>query len=140
MRRREMPRQAAAVPSNKVSPSPMATDPSFVEYVCEQAGLEHRLTHRKMFGEYALYLEGRVVAFVCDNQVFIKPTAAGERLAPQAARLPPYPGAKLYLRLADELDDRDLLRRILVATANELPLPKPGTKAKARPAAARGRG
>lgn len=116
----------------------MATDPSFVEYVCEQADLGHRLTHRKMFGEYALYLEGRVVAFVCDNQVFIKPTTAGGKLAPQAARLPPYPGAKLYLRLADELDDRDLLRRILVATASELPLPKP--KPKAKPAAARGKG
>ena len=62
----------------------MATDLSFVEYVREQAGLEHRLTHRKMFGEYALYLEGRVVAFVCDNQVFIKPTEAGGKLAPQA--------------------------------------------------------
>lgn len=88
------------------------------------------------FGEYALYLDGRVVAFVCDNQVFIKPTAAGEKLAPQAARLPPCPGAKLHLRLADELDDRDLLMRILVATANELPWPPPKMKAKAKPAAA----
>jgi TfoX/Sxy family transcriptional regulator of competence genes len=88
-----------------------------------------------MFGEYALYLEGRVVAFVCDNQVFIKPTAAGARLAPGAVPLPPYPGGKPHLRLADELDDRELFKRILIATASELPLPKPKPKPKAKPAA-----
>ena len=110
----------------------MATDPSFIDHVCEQAGLAPRLTWRKMFGEYALHLQGRVVAFVCDNQVFIKPTAAGARLAPGAMPLPPYPGGKPHLRLADELDDRDLVRRILIATASELPLPKPKPKAKPR--------
>lgn len=113
----------------------MATDPSFIDYVCEQADLAQRLTYRRMFGEYALYLEGRVVAFVCDNQVFIKPTVAGARLAPGAVPLPPYPGGKPHLRLADELDDRDLLRRILIATASELPLPKPKPKAKPKPTA-----
>ena len=31
----------------------MATDLSFVEYVTDQAQLGDRLTHKKMFGEYA---------------------------------------------------------------------------------------
>jgi len=55
----------------------MATDSSFVEYVCEQASLQHRLTHRKMGAEYALDLEGRVLAFMGGKQVFIKPTVTG---------------------------------------------------------------
>ncbi len=33
------------------------------------------LSARKMFGEYALYLDGKVVALVCDDQLFLKPTA-----------------------------------------------------------------
>lgn len=49
----------------------MASDVDFVAYVCEQAGLGDALSYRKMFGEYALYLDGRVVALVCDNMLFV---------------------------------------------------------------------
>jgi TfoX/Sxy family transcriptional regulator of competence genes len=56
----------------------MATDQSFVDHICEQASLGSALTFKRMFGEYALYLEGRLVAFVCDNQRFVKPTLEGK--------------------------------------------------------------
>lgn len=36
-----------------------------VRYILDQAGLGDRLTSRKMFGEYALYLDGKVVARRC---------------------------------------------------------------------------
>jgi len=39
------------------------------------------LTSRRMFGEYALYLDGKTVAFVCDDTLFIKPTPGA--LAPE---------------------------------------------------------
>lgn len=117
----------------------MSTDASFIEYVCEQASLGKELSHRKMFGEYALYLHDRVVALVCDNQVFLKNTPAGATLAPAAAALPPYKGAKPHLRLAGELDDRDLLRRLFVATAAALPLPKPRPGRKSTPKSKRSR-
>ena len=54
----------------------MASDPNFVEYVCYQIGRAGAITHRRMFGEYAVYYDGKVVALVCDNQFFIKPTNA----------------------------------------------------------------
>ncbi|MFS6826855.1 hypothetical protein [Cyanobium sp. ATX-6F1] len=41
----------------------------------------------------------------------------------------PYPGAKPYFRVRDEIEDPARLRQLLVATARELPFPKP----KARP-------
>jgi TfoX/Sxy family transcriptional regulator of competence genes len=115
----------------------MASDQSFVEYVCEQADLGNALSYRKMFGEYALYLEGKVVALVCDNQLFIKPTAEGRQLVGVVSEHPPYPGAKPHLRIGDELDDRDLLKRLFVATAHALPPPKAKPKpAKGKPKAA----
>ena len=40
----------------------MATELDTVHYLCDQAGLGERLTFRKMFGEYALYVDGKVVA------------------------------------------------------------------------------
>ena len=116
----------------------MATDASFVEYVCDQAGLGRRLTSRKMFGEYALYVDGKVVAFACDNQVFVKPTPAGRALLPQAREGKPYPPAKPHLLMVDELEDRLLWQRVLLATAEALPVAVPRKRvAKAAPRTAR---
>lgn len=39
----------------------MATTLEFVEYVHEQSGLARELPFKKMFGEYALYLHGKIV-------------------------------------------------------------------------------
>jgi TfoX/Sxy family transcriptional regulator of competence genes len=110
----------------------MATELSFVEYVIETARFGGRLTYRKLFGEYALYLDEKVVAFACDNSLFIKPSRAVAALAPDLPQGPPYPGAKDY-PIADELlDDPDLLRRLIVETAALMPPPKPKKPAKAR--------
>lgn len=110
----------------------MATDQSFIEFVCEQADLGKALTFRKMFGEYALYLGGRVVALACDNQLFVKPTAAGREVLGTVDEHPPYPGARPHFRIGSELDDRELLKQLLRTTARVLPPPqaKPGPKAK----------
>jgi TfoX/Sxy family transcriptional regulator of competence genes len=112
----------------------MATELSFVEYVLETARFGDRLTYRKMFGEYALYLDGKVVAFACDNSLFIKPSQAAASLAPDLPQGPPYPEAKNY-PIADELlDDPEALRRLVEATAALMPLPKPKKPAKAKAA------
>ena len=103
----------------------MASDASFVEYIAEQAGLGPRLTAKRMFGEYALYVEGKVVAFVCDNHLFLKPTEAGRALLQSVDEAPAYPGSKMYYRIGAELDDRELLKRIFLATADALPAAKP---------------
>lgn len=104
----------------------MATHQDFVEYVHSQSGLGDALSWRKMFGEYALYVDGKVVAFACGDQLFLKPTAHGRSLLRTVAEHPPYPGARLHFRIDEALDDRELLRRLLLATAEALPLPKPG--------------
>lgn len=102
----------------------MATDISFVEHIAEQARLGERLTWRKMFGEFALYIDGKVIAFACDDSLFIKPAAATASLVADLPQRPPYPGAKLY-PVADELlDDPDRLQRLLLATWQAVPAKK----------------
>ncbi|MFT4178292.1 MAG: TfoX/Sxy family protein [Thermomonas sp.] len=119
----------------------MATDASFIDYIREQAGLGDRLAARRMFGEYGLYLDGKVLAFACDNSLFLKPTEAGRALLPQASVGPPYPGAKDYLVLDEYLDDGDLLRQALLVTHDALPAAKPRPAKRAGRAAKRpGRG
>lgn len=107
----------------------MASKQDFVDYVFEQLNLADRVSFKKMFGEYALYVDAKVVALVCDNQLFVKPTAAGKRLAGNIAEAPPYPGAKLYFLVSERLEDRDFVRQLFLVTASELPLPKPKAKA-----------
>jgi TfoX/Sxy family transcriptional regulator of competence genes len=111
----------------------MSSDQSFVDYVCEQAALGNALTYRKMFGEYALYLGDKVVALVCDNSLFLKPTDAGRTVVGKIVERPPYPGAKLHLLIDELVDEREALQRALRITADALPAPK--IKAGARKAA-----
>jgi TfoX/Sxy family transcriptional regulator of competence genes len=106
----------------------VATNLTFVEHVAEQARLGPRLTWRKMFGEYALYIDKKVVAFACDDSLFIKPAAATATLVEGLPARPPYPGAKLY-PVADELlDDPERLRHLLLATWQAVPAAKPKRK------------
>ncbi len=107
----------------------MASDLDFVEYICDQLAPATRITFKKMFGEYALYYQGKVVALVCDNQLYVKPTAGGQALLGRVTTAPPYPGAKPHLLIQDQLDDRDTLSALIRITAQELPEP---AKKKAR--------
>ena len=108
----------------------MASDRHFVDYVCDQIGAAGKVSFRKMFGEYAIYCDGKVVALVCDNQCFVKPTAAGRALLGAVTEAPPYPGAKPHYLLASQLDDAALMARLVRLTAAELPVPKPRQRRK----------
>lgn len=109
----------------------MASDKTFVDYVLEQLRGVRRVRHRAMFGEYAVYVGDKVVALICDNQVFVKPTAAGRALLGKPKEAPPYAGAKLCFLIEGELDDPEFMARLVIATDRELPAPKPkASKAK----------
>jgi DNA transformation protein and related proteins len=108
----------------------MASDLNFVEYVCDQINGAGEVSFKKMFGEYAIYYDNKVVALVCDNQLFVKPTVGGRSLIEQVVEAPPYPGAKPYFLIGEQLDDREWMSNLIQLTASELPIPKP-KKAKA---------
>ena len=106
----------------------MASDQSFVDYVCDQIRAAGDIRFKKMFGEYTLYCDEKVVALICDNQLFIKPTAAGrEKIAElcPVVEAPPYPGAKPHFLIDSALDDQEWMADLVRITAAALPLPKP---------------
>ena len=55
----------------------MASQRSTIDYIVEQMGGPRLVSARKMFGEYGLFCDGKMVALVCDDQLFVKPTPAG---------------------------------------------------------------
>jgi TfoX/Sxy family transcriptional regulator of competence genes len=101
---------------------PVATDKSFIEFIEDQINDAGVITHRKMFGEYALYCDGKVVAFVCDNQLFVKPTEGGRAYIANPVEMSPYPGAKLYFLIEDAIEDREWIRGLIKITAQDLPM------------------
>ena len=110
----------------------MATTPDYIAYVLELVRLDDRLTTHRMFGEYALYIDSKVVAFACGNSLFIKYV---DETAGLTAGLPSgqaYPGSKPYAIGDELLDDPKRLRSLLLATAEALPMPKPKRPRKAR--------
>ncbi len=101
----------------------MAQGLEFVEYVKDQVGGGCNLSHRMMFGGCALYLDGKVVALVCDDQLFVKPTKAGRDFIGCAIEAPPYPGAKNSILINERIEDGAWLQKLLTLTAKELPVP-----------------
>lgn len=108
----------------------MPTSPATIAHVLDTFP-DLRLTARKMFGEAALYLDGIVVAFLCDDTLFIKPTPSALAVLPDAPRGPAYPGSKDYIIGSEALDDPDLCTRAFRAVQSDAPPPKPKEPRKA---------
>lgn len=102
----------------------MSSSKDFVDYIVEQIGATGDVTCKKMFGEYAIYYESKVVALICDNRLYIKPTAGGKEFIGDVNEAPAYPGAKMSFLIDDKIDDRDWIRQLIMITAKELPEPK----------------
>lgn len=112
----------------------MASDQSFVDYVCDQINAAGSITFKKMFGEYAIYCDSKIVALICDNQLFVKPTTIGREMigafgeSGNVVEAPPYPGAKPSFLIDSQLDDQAWMASLIRSSAAELPLPKPRKK------------
>lgn len=104
----------------------MSSQQKTVDYILEQSAEAGSMTARRMFGEFGLYCDGKVVAFVCDDQLFLKPTDAGRAFLGAVTEAPAYPGSKMYFLIeGDRWDDADWLAGLIKTTADALPAPKP---------------
>lgn len=100
-----------------------------MDFLLDQLSAAGDVSAKKMFGEYCLYLAGKPVGLVCDDQLYLKPTAAGKSKLGEVVEGSPYPGAKLHLLITpDQWEDAEWLCGIVRATAKELPMPKPKVK------------
>ncbi len=106
----------------------MSSTQAFANFIATQAEKAGHITFRKMFGEYALYCDGKVVALICNDQLFVKPTESGRAFIGKVIEAPPYPGAKLYFLIEDKYENQEWLSNLIQITALELPMPKPKTK------------
>ncbi|HSW96865.1 MAG TPA: TfoX/Sxy family protein [Candidatus Saccharimonadales bacterium] len=109
----------------------MVSKQSTVDFLTDQIHTAGIIHNRKMFGEYAIYCDGKVVALVCDDHMYVKITEPGKTFLDESHEAPPYPGAKNYFRIPeDRWDDAAWLTTFIRQTAAALPTPKPKKKKK----------
>ena len=111
----------------------MASDQGFAEFVMDQIEHAGDITVKKMFGEYAIYSDGKIFGLICDNRLFIKPTKSGrEFIGNDLLEVPPYKGAKTCFLIEDKIEDKDWLSELVRISVRELPMQKPGKKMNSR--------
>lgn len=107
----------------------MATEQSTIDFLLDQMAGAGNVRARKMFGEYGVYCDEKVVALVCDDHLFVKPSAADKQFRVFYEEAPAYPGAKNYLKVsADKWDDAEWLGDFIRQTVDVLLLPEPKKK------------
>jgi TfoX/Sxy family transcriptional regulator of competence genes len=106
----------------------MASQQNFVDFVVEQIQKAGTVSTKKMFGEYGIYADDKIVGLICDNKLFIKPTKAGRDFIGDPVEMPAYEGAKPSFLIEEKIEDKDWLSELVRITLNELPAPKPKNK------------
>jgi DNA transformation protein len=104
----------------------MATKQDTVDYILDQLLSLQNVKARKMFGEYALYCEGKVVALICNDRLYVKITEQGKKfIADYYCEGHAYKGARVSMIIdEDKIDDSEWLCELISVTAANLPVPK----------------
>ena len=103
----------------------MATRKETAAFILEALGHADRFSTKAMFGEFALYADGKPVAFICDDQLFVKIMPESAALEGRCERAPAYPGSKdHYLVPEDVIAGDRTLAGLLLRIGEDLPLPK----------------
>jgi TfoX/Sxy family transcriptional regulator of competence genes len=97
----------------------MACSSDFVQFIVDQCSGAGEIAVKKMMGDYCLYCDGILFGLICDNNLYIKMTDAGEAVLDEVVLRPPYPSARNHFYITD-VDDRDYLEDIIRATVPEL--------------------
>jgi len=99
----------------------MSSDVGFVEFAVGQIENAGEITYKKMFGEFALYSDGIIFALICNNQLFMKPTDAGRAFIEEVVEAPPYPSAKPYFLIEDQLENKEWISTLVRLSVKEPP-------------------
>ena len=101
----------------------MASTKEYLNYILEQLSGLDDISSRAMMGEYIIYYQGKVIGGIYDNRFLVKPVKSAAELMPEAPYELPYEGGKEML-MVEDIEDRELMEKLLNAMVGELPAPK----------------
>ena len=108
----------------------MSSAQSIVDYIAGQLGNAGVITTKKMFGEYGIYCDGKIIGVICEDVLFLKSTQQGlEYCGNQTELAPAYEGAKPGIVITDKhLENIDWITKLVKITYQALPEAKPKKK------------
>lgn len=104
----------------------MPTKPETIVKLKEAIGELDGLVIKPMFGEYGVWVDGKVVGGVHDDTLFLKASAGAKELTTGFDEAPPYPGAKPSIIVPEtQWNESGWIQKVILASAASLPAPKP---------------
>ncbi len=104
----------------------MASSINYAEFVCEQIAGVGDVRHKKMFGEYMVYVNDKPVLLVCDDTVYVKIKDETTKVLKDSETGIPYKGAKEHYIL--DIENKELSQEVAVILEKITPFPKPRKK------------
>lgn len=101
----------------------MSSSESYLNYILEKLSCLNDISFRKMMGEYIIYYQEKVIGGIYDDRFLLKQTKTAKSLMPDATLEQPYKGAKEIL-LIKELDNQELIKKLISSMYNELTIKK----------------
>lgn len=103
----------------------MASSAKTVEWIVKQIAGAGEIRAQKMFGEYGVYCDDKIIGLICDDQFFVKRTEAGYAFWGEHEEAPPYKGAKPLMVLSEEeMGKKAKLVELIQITFQNLPKQK----------------
>lgn len=103
----------------------MATTKETAAFILEELGQSERFSVKPMFGEFAIYADGKTVGFICDDQLLLKIMPESADLDALCERAQAYPGSKDYYLVPEDVITGDRkLPQLMLRMAAALPSPK----------------
>ena len=93
----------------------------FNEFVREVFSAAGDIVIKSMMGGYLVYLNGRLIGDICDNELFLKRTPTTDKLLADSELRYPYEGSKTLMHVFDRFENTDLITELLEGMYTELP-------------------
>lgn len=103
----------------------MATNENVLNYILDQLSPLEEVTQRQMMGGTILYYRGKNFGGLYQDRLLVKPTKTAYALLPDALLVPRVPNGKNRMLLVEEVDNRELLCRLVSGMYDDLPPAKP---------------
>ncbi len=100
----------------------MSTSREYCDFILEQLDLLDDITARPMMGEFLLYYQGVLFGGIYEEKLLIKEVPGNAKF--DLPRVIPYDGAKRTMYHLEDVDDKEKLREVILATYPDFPRKK----------------
>ena len=97
----------------------MASSKDYLQFILDQLSNLPEISYRQMMWEYILYYHWKIIGWIYDNRLLLKPTEKAEEIMENVEMQTPYPWAKPMIYV-DNVDNSDYLKEIIKTTYQNL--------------------